>query len=125
MVTVPWPSTTTHCSERSRCRCKLSLFPGATVILLTLYLGWSSRISNEPHGRSSLYLLETIFMLPQTKLRRAEGRCDLAARCERVGVVGQWEEGIAVSRGAGHLRLLWVWGECLAVVMPQRLMWLP
>src|SRR5660397_299083 len=48
MVTVPWPSTTTHCSERSRCRCKLSLFPGATVILLTLYLGWSSRISNEP-----------------------------------------------------------------------------
>src|SRR5660398_214498 len=98
MVTVPWPSTTTHCSERSRCRCKLSLFPGATVILLTLYLGWSSRISNEPHVRSSLYLLETIFMLPQTKLRRAEGRCDLAARGERRLRQGPWQQGISGRR---------------------------
>src|SRR5680860_408788 len=96
MVTVPWPSTTTHCSERSRCRCKLSLFPGATVILLTLYLGWSSRISNEPHGRSSLYLLETIFMLPSTELRRPEGRCDLAARCEWRWRQGPWQQGLSL-----------------------------
>src|SRR5438445_12903363 len=69
-ITSAVPSTTTQCSSRRECRCRLCHAPGLISSTLTLKPGRSSSTSYRPHGRSS-----------DSRTTHSSSKIDLSLRC--------------------------------------------